>query len=1346
MSNFSAFTGNNTILNEKNTNIPTDKENIEHLTSADFITSPDYWNITGNGIDQPVRLFMRNSSSAIGYPDGYFEIPAPTNNMNLSYGEFKFNFDNNYTTDYEIESFSARSAYSFSLQNHRPLNRYRLDSATSNFTLWNGTISSGTFGQLLTGNPLTITSNTNGIINFTVDAHFLGNGIGQFPNAFDRDNIIALILNVTYNIDENANLTVKIQDFFTNENVTIIDNMQISSSISSNEIDKWIINENLNFTSLSDRSRVQFIFENDTSTDFDVALTYFDLNSIMVFELPINTNDHVALEFDLRGENSTVNGFYAWIRTLNVTKAQNTKLNITLYRANATIRRTLTQLVSDLIEPDLTNGQIASVNLDVGDYTSDGPIYFEFDNSHTNNLTRYNYFIVISSDSNEDVFSLVTIPRDSTNFYGDGTTNVDHQLKTTENAGSDWKNAIYTAYTAAGQLDASDFILNITRGYMPSDFEINGERTLKIQEFQLEQYPQTVPSGEPALVWGFGYWNHNFTNPIGMTGNFHVDLLWNTTNIKGFNFNVNYTAIAFRNDNATSHYIANYNFNSRIHPDPEWIFNYSLDLYQFDAYYWNFTEFWFMYEDHYTAHNLTTPEGTEVFSQTGGASTMPNKPNILKVRVSTNIINVSEKEKYNDTYSLYLTGFNAILDSYMHSYINYKEILWQSEGFMFGDNISIGLDIRSPYGMVTNTGFTNVSLFDPEGKFISNLYYDQPGKVSKDKSKLSYDFDNHTIYDITESIPLQGKYYLGYFWTNGSIVGTNKLPIFIDSYRVIYEDCSFDSNADKYLLSGDHILNYTSDYAIDGNLLIATVNETSGSYDPDFYAVDNSFSPEDFLFSYNLKYSDYKYDVSMLNFKQNETVLNSNEEMNVKITIQNRDIFESLNVKLDVKLVSYINNEWIIDNATTPTKNIKKLGQSGDTAEFSVDLSIPSIGSDKTWKGYNAPIRQGGAITIITIYIENNIAGTYLSEDYSLIIPVEETIYDGYIIALKEQSSSRKIFQYFEKDECLYLPNNCTFITNIISKDYISTYNMVNYSIGLKSPIKFSNIVVNPMNPIQGKSFNITSTLTTEFDVPINNTRVSCEYYDGTSWINLTSTLTNSDGFLNLKVNTLDSRIKPKISTLFRLHKEVVSLTLNGTKSLTINIIIQDNKISLSSDDDDGFIYKNTIQAIEVNLKNTGNANLKIIDIDIDINANIDYEIRAEDTFMLNRFQSGESTTIIIELEVGHIDKDEIEVRVTIYAQNIISGENLIVTKGIDLDVIDKPLFDYFIEYFIYIALALLALIFLITLNYSKKTKKKIEKPLEEAEKKRPRKGRDVKVSELKLEKPEIEEKEVKEE
>jgi len=69
------------------------------LNVTDFITGPS--------VNQTVRVYMNNKSSSINKQNGYFDIAAPTDNMNLSSGLFEFNFGNNFTTDYIIENDNA---------------------------------------------------------------------------------------------------------------------------------------------------------------------------------------------------------------------------------------------------------------------------------------------------------------------------------------------------------------------------------------------------------------------------------------------------------------------------------------------------------------------------------------------------------------------------------------------------------------------------------------------------------------------------------------------------------------------------------------------------------------------------------------------------------------------------------------------------------------------------------------------------------------------------------------------------------------------------------------------------------------------------------------------------------------------------------------------------------------------------------------------------------------------------------------------------------------------------------------------------------------------------------------
>ena len=176
----------------------------------------------------------------------------------------------------------------------------------------------------------------------------------------------------------------------------------------------------------------------------------------------------MALEFDLKGESSTVNGFYAWIRTLNLAEAQNTELNVTLYKADSTIKRTSTNLAALNILPDYSE-QIDSFLLKYNDYHGDSLHYFSFNTVNTQNLPLYNYFIVIKSNRSTAYHSLVSIPRST---FGDPDARIDHELRTSSNAGASWNVArkVVTGTYTSENLDADLFKINVTRGYMPSDF------------------------------------------------------------------------------------------------------------------------------------------------------------------------------------------------------------------------------------------------------------------------------------------------------------------------------------------------------------------------------------------------------------------------------------------------------------------------------------------------------------------------------------------------------------------------------------------------------------------------------------------------------------------------------------------------------------------------------------------------------------------------------------------------------------------------------------------------------------------------------------------------------------
>jgi len=718
LSNFQTFNNLSPIIDNGESDSPFNKEKDDFpLSSNSNLTLTDH--ITGKGNNQTVRFYAENVSYSLNNQE-YFNISAPAQDTYLSSGDFNFTFQKNYTTEHVLEDDDALYPDSDSF-----IGRYSFNSNEnySSIKINPGmNLTEGGLNTLRDNNNDTywvLNSSSNGRLNFTICANF-----SKIPN-FNRSDIAGLLLSLFYNLSMDANLTIKMKDFNTNIWKNVTNTIFINSSNPETQvIDERIINENLNFISDSNCSLVQIIFNRTDLLEFNVTLYEFDLESVVLFEIPITNKSYVALEFDLRGYNTTVNGFYAWIRTLNLTEAVkvNAILNITLYKSNDTIIRDGTS--SNLKKENLVPDYASKIDNILVKYSNDNLSYFKFNLSNTSNLILYNYFIVIKSNSSKNIFSLVTIPCDGT--YGDSKT--EHQLKNTTDCGKNWTNA--KGIFDSDQLDASSFKLNVTRGYMPSDFLVNSLITLKVDNVSLvNQKIEASPyngSIDDAWEWGKGRWNNDFSEAVkdGIDDKFRVNLTWNENVTKGFMFNVSYRAKSYNIENATCIYNITYN------GVPNWILNYTLDLNKFPN--WNFTEFWYIYPTYLDPHNLTTPppNNEQVFSQTGGKEIFSENPNYNKTVVSTAIIDILHPETYNGSYLLNLTSFNCMLD--VHSYINFKGNLWETNSFMFGDNISVSADIQDHNGLAPlNNGRANVTLYYPNGtRYFTDELFSTVGKKS----------------------------------------------------------------------------------------------------------------------------------------------------------------------------------------------------------------------------------------------------------------------------------------------------------------------------------------------------------------------------------------------------------------------------------------------------------------------------------------------------------------------------------------------------------------------------------------------------------------------------------------
>jgi len=1511
-------------------NTMNDDETFDDFNQNDPMSSVGNQNLTeyiiGDGVNQTVRLYMSNISTSYNNQD-YFNITAPADNTYLAYGDFNFTFQNNYTTDHVIENDGALT-HTGNYVDYE----YQTSTSYSNISYNpNTNLTDVDFNDLTddnTGTYMILNSSGDGTLNFTIWANFSGrnHNDGTIDRDFDWSEILGLRLGMTYNLSEAANMTIYLKDFsdldnpvWNNVTNTVLVN---TSEVLYEQFDEMIVNDNLNYINPLDEScYIQLLFNRTDTSEFNATIYDFNATSYYSFELPITNESQVALEFDLRGLNTTVNGFYAWIRYLNLhdfhmenyqfntdeaysnisinpgmnlttggldnltdgngnntywainsslngvlnftitanfsdiasgdyqdferdeildlifhfmynisldanltiniqdtslvwhtlydtvevdsgsgnheinktlvnddfinisnntiiefifnrtdlaeynvtlfeynlnatsryefPRLTDTELNFTLYRANSTIKRTTTQtdnearLMSENYKPDY-NDPIDSFILTYDEFHGDGVNHFAFNTSNTANLSLYNYYIVVKSNVSSPVYKLVTLER-----YTYGENIVDHNLKESNDNGTSWQNAeLWVGSHHTTQLDASSFKINVTRGYMPTDFEINATESLNIQNISLydvvnSEAPYNVSS---PLQWGLGLWNFTLIIPIerDIYNNFQVNLTWNTTITEDFYYNVTYNATIYRVEEATSAYNATYN------QLPQWTLNYILDLESsyFDN--WEFTEFWYIYPDFYTAYNLTTPapNNMEVLNGTQGAQTYEDDTDYDKIIVDKSIVNASDIATYNGTYVLNITSPNYVYD--MHSYINFNETLWETGGFMYGDNISMSVDIQDHNNIAPQNGTAWVSLFYPNGTvYPIDTLNSTNTTTSIIPSYLSYNFEERTILNLTNTtVPLFGKYLLGFFWTNGSAAGCKTKEIYISRYDLNISGCVYELDIEngKNLVYGSILNKVLDNYS----LLIASVNETTGLGTLDEYVINQSITAFSGTFIYNnYQGSGEDLEVRMETFLQNETILNPEEIINFKSTFQNKHSFLDLNVKIKIQLVSYAKDDWIITETTSPTVLLSTKGNPGDTHEFDVNLTMPTLEADEIWNGVNGPVRKAGARTILTVYIEDSPVGTYEPSDYetfSLLVNDTDEVFEGYILEFQktENDDSKAILKGFDRDVCVYLPNQTVFIFNIYDEFFISSYDQYINKYDLEIDSEFTGVTVNPTTPLMGKTFNVTSFLATEFGDPIEDKNVTLQYNNSGTWENISHQITNESGSTTFEIESLAlENIESSVD--LRLVWQGDTYVLNNTYNFSVSFTMQTNSIGIITPHESLYLWERSNTTFTIQVTNDGNSNLRILDINITNDGGLALSIISINNLFIEHFAPGDTLEITVEVEIASsLDYATVNFSIEIEAQNLISNETISLEKQITFTILDKNVFDYVIDYFMFIFLGLIALFFLFAILYGRRTINKIETAHKPEISKRPRKGRYMKVSDIK-QKPKEPEKESKE-
>jgi len=409
------FITNLQILTNLNLEENNNFENIEIETLP--LSSDIDDTIIGVGDPQNVRIYTSNTSENTNDNQEYFEIPSlSSEEMYLTSGDFNFTFQNNYTTEYIIEDDSALYAEDFISYQFNP------STTVSNIIRNKGLELGGDFDDLTDINDNTYywIGASSGVINFTIYADYTGESSTPYPFLqFNRSQILGLIVSLRLSANQDANLTIRMYDDFHSNWVTVVDAISIEGDSTIRTIENRLINTNLNYINSSDTVNIQYIFQR--SGYFEIRARRFVMEAIYPLDLPITDQEYVALEFDLKGEKSTVNGFYAWIRTLDIQEANNAELNITLYKANATLIRdfnidpTGSYLQGETLKPDMS--MVSLIDSFVISYSGDELSYFSFNTDNTKDFELYNYFIVIISNISELIYSLVTLPW--TNFGDD---------------------------------------------------------------------------------------------------------------------------------------------------------------------------------------------------------------------------------------------------------------------------------------------------------------------------------------------------------------------------------------------------------------------------------------------------------------------------------------------------------------------------------------------------------------------------------------------------------------------------------------------------------------------------------------------------------------------------------------------------------------------------------------------------------------------------------------------------------------------------------------------------------------------------------------------------------------
>jgi hypothetical protein len=1170
---------NNTIINN------TDSSIVELPNASLF----EYENpINGAGNNRTLRTFLQNSSEASGFNS--FNISSDSNDEFLNKGQYNFTFDQSFNTTYTLEDDTPL----VSPNDVFGLNEY----ASTNNTMYfdSGSISEGNNASLITNGDndiLKITSEGGTpnlvIFNISTDAfEDLDNKLATKNNS-----VIGFIIELNLQVlDEPVDLDVLIYDLIENKWDTVYSSLTYDVMGLAQLLTFNITNTNLRYINDTQNPLFSFKFSHP-DTQFRLFMDYLSIKLRYTNEIYIGKdsgNDmKAALEFNILG-NSTFYGFQAWIRSFNVTNpGEDSNLTVGLYYTNLTtsVKRSdlvLKDAIYEKTQPNATRiGEKSYIN-----FSQDKPFWFDLSPSgiqlNISNKDIGNYFIVISSNTTDHDgkgFSLVTLPVEeyqATLFApSDKESKIDHLLL--EGNGTQWNRAIKIRATANFEVDAAAFSINLTRPYRPSEIEAKIE-TENIQDtyISIENFPYDNTGDYATTWWGYGTIDHTYNTPIQANyNNFEVPINWNAT--QDINVDVKYNVEKYYDENASSEYTLN------LGENPTWNVSYDYDEFnpKFDN--WNFVEMWYFMPDDWTILEFVGGSGQLDYLINTTLSAVENNQNVLIVNSSI------VEDGTTGIYQIYAESNNYIKTCSLQ--LHYNEYKWTTNGFMPGDNVSLAVGVSDTDGRyIQNNGEITAKLYNTTGDLVS-LYTLYDNSIKTNDTYSWYQFQSQDIFYDTESFPT-GIYQVVLNWTNGDEVGLLKRELYLNNYNASFLD--FD--------------NY--DQETNANQIYGTVDAFDTdieTYDLYFYAIKNLTSsgvPSEYFINRtsndNLGSNTELY---IVNFMQNETVLNADEDVNLIINLENRHFTVNFDVSITVELISLINpeNEWIISSATSGAQNLAIFGDpnGNDKKEFGVNINIPTPEEG----GVNCPIRNGPMAIKLKVEVGGTAIFEQIQDEILYYTQLSDTEFEGDVcqpIKIYEDRIGPSFIASIDRST-MDLPENITYFVQVINDYFMGTENEINkptHYYKVDGDILNFKIEQDEINRIS--TLNLTGQAVDEYGNSLASINLEFNYNDSISWVPLDGTsennhiTTDENGYFDFEFSLSDTPnlSNMQISATYAGNDTV--LAFNKTLDITLNEYISEIDLVFENIT----LIKSDHNIVSFRIINTGNSTLENVSFSIE--------------------------------------------------------------------------------------------------------------------------------------------------